>query len=114
MGEAMVLQRRPRVSAEERAQWVSQYGSSQLPASKFAEQHGLRIGTLQRWIREERQRGGSQREAPGFAELQLPAWGTMGAWAAEVVLPGGIVVRLGATAEPSWMQSLLASLRPVC
>jgi transposase-like protein len=110
----MVSQRHPRVSAQERAQWVSQYGSSQLPASKFAEQHGLKVGTLQRWIREERQRGSSPSEAPGFAELRLPAWGTTGAWAAEVLLPGGIVVRLGATAGPSWMQSLFASLRPVC
>lgn len=110
----MVLQHRTRVSAEARAQWVSQYVSSQLPASKFAEQHGLKVGTLQRWIREERQRGGSPSAAPGFAELSLSALGTNGAWAAEVVLPGGILVRLGATAEPSWMQSLLASLRPLC
>jgi transposase-like protein len=110
----MVSQRHARVSAEERAQWVSQYGTSRLPASKFAEQHGLKIGTLQRWIREERQRGGVPKEAPGFTELRLPVWGTTGAWAAEVVLPGGIVVRLGTMAESSWMQSLFASLRPVC
>ena len=110
----MVLQRRPRMNAEARAQWVSQYVSSQVPASKFAEQHGLKVGTLHRWIREARQLGGSPTAAPGFAELSLPALGTNAAWAAEVVLPGGILVRLGATAGPSWMQSLLASLRPPC
>lgn len=112
--ESLTLQRRPRVSAQERARWISQYRSSQLSARQFAQQHGLKEGTFQRWIREERQRSNSLNETPGFEEVRLPSFGPAGAWIAEVVLPGGIVVRLGATAALAWMQSLWESLRSSC
>ena len=112
MGEAITLQRHPRVNGEERAQWVSQYRSSELPARQFAQEHGLNVGTLQRWIREERQRSNRQNQTPGFQEVGLP-WPT-GAWLAEVLLPSGIVVRLGATAPAAWMQWLWESLLASC
>ena len=112
--EPLTLQRRPRVSAEERAQWISQYRSSQLSARQFAQQHGLNDGTFQRWIREERQRINISTQAPGFQELRLSPFVAAGAWAAEVVLPSGIVVRLGVAAPPAWMQALVESLRSAC
>jgi hypothetical protein len=112
--EALTLQRRPRVSAQERAQWISQYHSSQLSARQFAQQHDLNEGTFQRWIREERQRSNSLNQTSGFEEVRLPLFGPAGAWVAEVVLPGGIVVRLGATAPLAWMRWLWESLRSSC
>lgn len=112
--EAPTLQRRPRVSAQERAQWISQYGSSQLTARQFARQHGLKEGTFLRWIREERQRSNPSSAPPGFQEVGLSSLAPAGAWAAEVVLPGGIVVRVGATAPGAWLQSLWESLRSAC
>lgn len=108
--EALTLQRRPRASAEERAQWVAKYHSSQLSAREFAQEHGLNDGTLQRWIREEGQRNQSGREAPVFQQVHLSPLLTA-AWAAEVMLPGGIAVRLAATASAAWMRSLWESLR---
>ena len=69
--ESLTVQRRFRVSAEERAQWVSQYHSSGLSTRQFAQQHGLKDGTLQRWVREERQRSPSASEAAGFQEVQV-------------------------------------------
>jgi transposase-like protein len=109
--EALSLQRRPRSSAEERGQWLAQYHCSQLSAREFAKQHGLNDGTLQRWIREERQYAKSSSETPGFQQVHMTSWVTAGAWVAEVVLPGGIAVRLAATASDRWMRSLWQSLR---
>ena len=37
--DSLAMPRRPRSSAEERAQWVSQYHSSQVSAHEFAQQH---------------------------------------------------------------------------
>jgi transposase-like protein len=112
--ESLTVQRRPRVSQEERAQWVSRYHASQLSGRQFAQQHGLKDGTLQRWIREERQRSPSAGEGVGFQEVHVSAFASAGGWAAEVALPGGILVRLGATASATWMRSLWASLQSSC
>jgi hypothetical protein len=112
--ETLKLQRRPRVSAQERARWISQYRSSQLSARQFAQQHDLNEGTFHRWIREERQRSNSPSETPGFEEVRLASFGPAGTWVAEVALASGIVVRLGATAPLAWMRSLWESLRPSC
>jgi|ERR1700730_10226246 len=112
--EALTQQRRPRVSAQERAQWVSQYRSSELSARQFAQQHSLSEGTFHRWIREERQRSNSGNQTPGFEEVRLASFEPAGAWVAEVVMPGGITVRLGATAQLAWMRSLWESLRSSC
>jgi transposase-like protein len=108
--EALTIQRQYRLGAEERTQWIAQYRSSQLSARKFAQQHGLNAGTLCRWMRAERERTKCAEETPGFQEIHLGSLPT-GTWAAEVVLPGGIVVRLGATASAAWMRWLWDSLR---
>jgi hypothetical protein len=112
--ESVALQPRPRFSAKERAQWVAQYRSSQLSARQFADQHGLNAGTLSRWIREESQDTNAPPVSPGFQEVHLASLGPVGDWAAEVVLPGGIVVRLGVTASVARMRSLWESLRSSC
>ena len=109
--EAPTLQRRLRASAEERMQGIAQYRSSQLSAAQFAQQHGLKVGTLQRWMREERQHRKAATETPGFEEVHLPGFGPAGAWWAEVALPSGIVMRLAAAAPRAWLQSLWESLR---
>lgn len=108
--ETLSLQRRPQSSPEERAQWVAKYDSSQLSARQFAQEHGLNDGTLQRWIREEGQRNKSKSQAPAFQQVHLPSLMTAG-WVAEVMLPGGIAVRLAATTSAAWMRSLWESLR---
>ncbi len=37
-------------TGEERAEWVSRFRSSGLTQPQFAQAHGLKLGTLQRWL----------------------------------------------------------------
>lgn len=98
----------------ERAEWITRYRSSGLRPAQFAEQHGLKLGTLRRWMQEEGQGSSLSRETSGFQELLLPSVAAAGPWAAEVQLPDGVVVRLGVAATPSWIASLLKTVRPSC
>jgi transposase-like protein len=101
-------------NAEQRAEWIALYRSAELPQDQFAQQNGLKLGTFQRWLREERQRSSPSTAASAFQEVRLPSFVPSHAWVAEVLLPNGVVVRLGAAATPSWMQSLLPVLRKAC
>jgi|SRR5215470_1833253 len=112
--ETVATQRRRYYNAAERAEWISRYRSSQLPASQFTEQHGLKLETLCRWLRQERPCSSANPLASGFQEVHLPSLSLSHAWAAEIAFPGGVVVRLGATATASWIQSLFQALRQAC
>ena len=101
-------------SKNERAEWITRYRSSGLRPAQFAEQHGLKLGTLRNWIQKEGHGSSLGRETSGFQELLLPSVAAAGPWAAEVQLPGGVVVRLGVAATPSWIASLLKTVRPPC
>lgn len=106
-------QRQRRFSAAERGEWISRYRSSQLPTSQFAQQHGLNRGTLYRWLRQERPPRAADSEGLAFQEVYLPSSLTR-AWVAEITLPEGVVVRLGAAATPAWIKFLLQTLRSAC
>ena len=112
--ETTAIQHRHHCNQEERVEWVTLYRSSKLRPAHFAEQHGLKLGTLRRWIRQEGHGSLSETAASGFQELLLPSVTSAGPWAAEVQLPDGVVVRLAAAASPSWMTSLLKAVRPSC
>lgn len=56
------------LEAAERAEWISLYRSSGLPQEQFAPQHGLKLGTLQRWLRQERQQSSPSNEASTFQD----------------------------------------------
>jgi transposase-like protein len=107
-------QRQRHFNAEQRAEWIALYRSTQLPREQFAQQNGLKLGTFQRWLREERQRSSPSTAASAFQEVRLPSFLPNHAWVAEVLLPNGVVVRLGAATTPSWMQSVLQVLRKAC
>ncbi len=94
----------------ERAEWITQYRSSGLRPAQFAEQHGLKLGTLRR-IQKEGPGSSPGSETSGFQELLLPSVAAAGPWVAEVQLPDGVVVRLGVAATPSWIASLLKTVR---
>jgi len=72
--EAITTRRQRHCNAAERAEWVSRYYSSQLSQEQFTQQHGLKLGTLQRWLREERQRSSLSTEASAFQEVRLPSF----------------------------------------
>ena len=104
--------RRPAFTPEERAQWVSRYRSSGQTQTQFAQQHGFKLSTLQRWIYG---RGPKQkRSGAAFREIAVsPLWPS-GLWAAEVTWPSGVTVRLGARAEASWIEAVMKAVRQGC
>jgi hypothetical protein len=112
--ETTTIQHRHYCNQQERGAWISRYRSSGLQSWQFAEQHGLKLGTLRRWLQQEDHRNSTGSEPSGFQELLLPSVSTAGPWAAEVQLPDGVVVRLGVAATPSWIAALLKAVRPSC
>jgi transposase-like protein len=103
---------RPSLTPEERAEWVSRYRSSGQTQAQFAKQHGLKLSTLQWWIYGQRQK--QPQPTAAFREIAVsPLW-SEGVWAAEVTLPSGVTVRLGARAEASWIEALLKVVRQEC
>jgi len=68
---------------------LPQYRSSGLRPAQFAEQHGLKLGTLRNWIQKEGPGSSLGSETSGFQELLLPSVAAAGPWAAEVQLPDG-------------------------
>jgi lambda repressor-like predicted transcriptional regulator len=55
--------RRKYFSQPERMQWVTRFRSSGLTQAQFAEQNGLKLKTLQRWLYREGPRGEPERRA---------------------------------------------------
>jgi len=105
-------QHRPVFTPEERAQWVSRFRSSGLTQVQFAQQHGLKPTTLQRWLYG---RGPKQKRPKAtFREIVVSPLGPTGAWAAEITWPHGVTVRLGAEAEASWIEALLHAVCQAC
>jgi transposase-like protein len=103
---------RPTFSPEEREQWVSRYRSSGLTQAQFAQQHGLKLTTLQWWIYGGRQK--QQHSATEFREIEVSPLLSNAVWAAEVNWPGGVTVRLGTRAEAAWIEALLKAVRQRC
>ena len=140
MRQAGGKQGRRTFTDDERADWVSRFRSSGLTQPEFAREHGLKLGTLQRWLYGRGAPAARKRKptvpAPGdgshridrtavpihrklgrapsatFREVMLPAPGPGSAgWAAEVAWPGGVTVRFGAGAEAAWMGAVLGAVR---
>ena len=136
-------QQRPHFTAEERESWVWRFRSSGLTQPEFAREHGLKLGTLQRWLYGRGAQAATQRKprvpAPGdrshridrtavaidrkpgrapsasFREVMLPPLGPGSAGgAAEVSWPSGVTVRFGAGAEAAWIGAVLDVVRQAC
>ena len=61
-------QGRPHFTAEERESWISRFRSSGLPQARFAEQNGLKLKTLQRWLYGRGARMAPKRKQPVSAQ----------------------------------------------
>ena len=144
MRQAGGKQGRRTFTGDERADWVSRFRSSGLTQPEFAREHGLKLGTLQRWLYGRGAHGGdesgSRRSPPmgivltGSIERLSPFTGSRGArraqpfgrsccrlsvrgragWAAEVTWPSGVTVRFGAGAEAAWIGAVLDVVRQAC
>ncbi len=112
--EAVVKQRRPRASRQEKAQWAQRFYQSGLPQHQFAQQHGIANSTLQRWVAQHPPTGQADRSpcsagaVPAFAELKLSAETAASSWAAEVCWPSGLVLRVREELPGALLERLLA------
>ena len=134
---------RPTSTPEQRRQWVARFRASGLTQAQFAQQHGLKVCTLQRWLygrgswagpkrKGPTRRAEEERKHPGgrgasilprhrrrvgnvtFREVKVsPLW-PAGGWVAQIAWPSGVTVRLGASAEAAWVASLLGVVRQTC
>jgi hypothetical protein len=134
---------RPTSTPEQRRRWVVRFRSSGLTPAQFAQEHGLKVCTLQRWLygrgswpgpkwKEPTLRAEENRKHPGgrgasilprhrrragdvaFREVKVsPLW-PGGVWVADIAWPSGVTVRLGAGAEAEWIASLLGVVRQTC
>ena len=100
--------RRPRSTPEERAKWVRRYERSDLSQREFAERHGLGVFTLRRWIAQAASQASPTRNGkPVWQELTLGGLPGANRWAAEVVRPDGLVVRVAYDTPMALLEALL-------
>ena len=98
------------LTASQKAEWVEKYLASGLGLREFSSQHGLGYRSLYRWLR--KQRGSKPadkqaQEAISFAELKLPGSAQRSAWAVELTLPNGTVLRMSKDTPPTLVDQLL-------
>ena len=89
---------------------MRQYLRSGLSQRAFADQHQLGLSSLRKWIAQHAGQAGTTVEvAPGWHEVTLPAAAGPRRWAAELVRPDGLLLRLASEASPAWVGALLRS-----
>jgi hypothetical protein len=109
--------RRPRrrFTAEQIQKYLRAFDRSGVCAAAFARQHDLVYSVLLRWLQRRRQapgawprtKSGPQRR---FKLHELPLGSLLGAgrWAAEIVRPDGVTVRLAHDVPAAWLNGLLS------
>jgi hypothetical protein len=101
-------QRRPHSTPEQRAKWVRRYERSGLSQREFAARHQLGLSTLRKWIAQNGVETSLAADAqPGWHELKLTALPGATRWAAEVVRPDGLVVRVAHDTPVAMLEELL-------
>jgi transposase-like protein len=97
---------RRRYSPEQIAEYLEAQPNSGLSIAAFCKRHGVSVSKFYGWKRRYR------RAMP--AQFQEVAWPQAGSsfvpWIAELVLPGGLVIRLSAQADLARLRPWLAEL----
>jgi hypothetical protein len=109
--------RRPRrrFTAAQIQQYLSAFDRGGVCAAVFARQHDLVYSVLLRWLQRRRQvprgwpkaKGGARRRVK-LHELPLGSLLGAGRWAAEIVRPNGVTVRVAHDVPAAWLNDLLA------
>jgi hypothetical protein len=100
--------RRPRSTPEQRADWVRRYERSGLSQREFAERHHLGLFNLRRWIAQNAVPARAGKDARAvWQEVKLDALPGARRWAAEVVRPDGLVVRVAQDTPVALLEELL-------
>ena len=100
--------RRPHSTPEQRAKWVRRYERSGMSQREFAERHNLGLFTLRKWIAQNAvQTSGGTDAREVWQELKLEGLPGATRWAAEVVRPDGLVVRVAHDTPVALLEELL-------
>lgn len=102
------LRRRP----EQIAQLIRDYQRSGLSQVAFCQQRQVPVSSFTFWLRQHRRKAQlqprrSRRQRPAFRQLDLSPMRSLNSWAAEVVRPDGLIVRLSVHASAQWASELL-------
>ena len=103
-----LLRRRRRSTPEQRANVVRRYERLGLSQREFAERHHLGLSTLRKWIAQAAVSALSDCNGkPVWQEVKLDGLPGATRWAAEVVRPDGLVVRVAHDTPVSLLEELL-------
>lgn len=107
---------RKRVENPEWLRSAEQFEASGLTQREFAQSRGLRLSTLQSWIyRRRRQQSAVAQPAVRLLPVQVSSAPVSDEVVLEVVLPRGVRVRLGPSADVEYVARLVAALeRSAC
>lgn len=96
----------------ERRQIAELFAKSGMTQKDFAAEHGLKVSTLTRWLRETARSSGEDRpEADAAMQFHSLAFPAAAAWTAEVQLPNGATVRLDANTPAELAAAILRASR---
>ncbi len=107
------------VSSRQISAVVARYRASGESLELFARKNGIPRGRLHYWIYSRKQsKAGRMRTAAAqllFQEVKVKAPRVESSpWAAEVGLPNGFTVRVGASVPPAWLREVVQELRRTC
>jgi transposase-like protein len=94
-----------RWTSKQRQGLLARFHKSQLTQSEFANQHGVGLSTLSKWLRLEREAVPAKAK---FQEVRLPS--PVSRWPVEVVSPQGWIVRLQNGSDAKSLPELLRAL----
>jgi hypothetical protein len=101
--------RRPRrrFTPDQIRSYVGAFERSGLSIAAFARQHDLVYSVLLRWLQRRGQAPKRRGRPPKLREVALGSLLGSGRWAAEVVRPDGLTVRVAHDAPAGWLDLLL-------
>jgi transposase-like protein len=91
------MRRSPRTNRAQQAQWVQRYLSSGLSRKAFAQEHGVKVSTLDRWLARVGDCVSPSPKPVVFKEvvpLATAAPSDSPTWSLEILTPSGLVLRL--------------------
>jgi hypothetical protein len=110
-----VSSNRLRFTQQEREKLIVKYRASGLAQREFAQEQGIKVGTLRQWIYRPRSPLPMARGKKfGFQEVSISEVPFLNGWAAELQLPRGVALRLNSNASVEWIGALVQKLGQVC
>ena len=107
-GLPTVRRHRRRFSPDQIRNYVGAFQQSGLSAAAFARQHDLVYSVLLRWLQHRDQMPRRRGRPPKMREVSLGSVLGSERWAAEVVRPDGLTVRVAHDAPAGWLDLLLS------